>query len=108
MSNILRQSDFPARYGGEEFVVILPQTNEEQERKLAERIRCKVASSSFRHNKGTFTLTISVGVASCIPCLFGSSNISLVPGKLVDMADKALYRAKQVGCNKVLGFDEEE
>ena len=55
-----------------------------------------------------FTLTISVGVASCIPCLFGFSNISLVPGKLVDMADKALYRAKQAGCNKVLGFDEEE
>ncbi len=108
LSAILRQSDFPARYGGEEFAVILPQTTEEQGRKLAERIRSKVASSSFKHNKDTFMLTVSIGVASCVPCLFGSSNISLVPGKLVDMADKALYRAKQAGRNRVLSSVEEE
>lgn len=108
LSNVLRQSDFPARYGGEEFAVILPQTNEEQGRKLAERIRSKIASSSFKHNKDTFTLTVSIGVASCIPCLFGSSNILLVPGKLVDTADKALYRAKQAGRNRVLSSGEQE
>jgi len=92
----LRSSDYPARYGGEEFAVILPHTSRDQAALLAERLRQRVAGRLFRHgalNAG-LNLTVSVGVASLAP---GGTAQSLV-----QLADKALYAAKNSGRNRVV------
>lgn len=85
-----RESDVCARYGGEEFAMILHETTEPGARTLAERIRAKVAASTF---PGGLKLTISIGVAATDePSLFTT---------LIDRADQALYVAKQGGRNQV-------
>ncbi|GAC1509398.1 MAG: hypothetical protein NVS1B3_11420 [Candidatus Dormibacteraceae bacterium] len=85
-----RESDVCARYGGEEFAIILPETNEDGARKLAERIRVKVTEAAF---PSELKLTISVGVAATEePALFTT---------LMERADQALYAAKQGGRNQV-------
>ncbi len=86
----LRESDVCARYGGEEFGLILPETNEEGARTLAERIRGMVAAATF---PAGLKLTISVGIAATEePDLFA---------ELIDRADQALYASKQGGRNQV-------
>lgn len=93
--SVLRQSDFPARYGGEEFTVILPQTSEKQAWVLAERIRKKIAATSFRHGKISFRVTVSIGITAMSPG-------ALVPPEiLIESADRALYQAKTGGRNMV-------
>ena len=85
-----RESDVCARYGGEEFALILHETTESGARVLAERIRSKVAASTF---PGGLNLTISVGVAA--------TDDATLFTQLIDRADQALYAAKQGGRNQV-------
>jgi len=85
-----RESDVCARYGGEEFALILHETTESGARVLAERIRSKVAASTF---PGGLKLTISVGVAA--------TDDATLFTQLIDRADQALYAAKQGGRNQV-------
>lgn len=91
-----RGQDTVARYGGEEFSIILPETEKEAALKVAERIRGCVSEQPFP-NKETQpggNLTISLGVAT-FPLDAGDVN------GLVEKADKALYRAKEGGRNRV-------
>jgi diguanylate cyclase (GGDEF)-like protein len=90
LSTGLRESDVCARYGGEEFALILPETSVDGARTLAERLRARVASSTF---PGGLKLTISVGVAS--------TDDAALFTQLTDRADQALYAAKQGGRNQV-------
>lgn len=94
------ERDFAARYGGEEFIVLLPMTDADAAEKVAERIRTLVqvaGSPGLSRDAGIpqrFT-TVSCGVATLMPGLY--QNMA----ELVQAADRALYRAKSLGRNRV-------
>jgi diguanylate cyclase (GGDEF)-like protein len=94
----LRDYDLAGRFGGEEFVVLLPQTDEADAFRIAERLRAHVAGMSVPADDaarpGTLiSLTISVGVAA-----LGAAGSEVTD--LLAAADTALYYAKQTGRNK--------
>ncbi|MFD2238139.1 GGDEF domain-containing protein [Aureimonas populi] len=90
----VRQSDFVFRYGGEEFLVALVETRLEDAVRLAERIRKTFTEQSLRlPDGGELTVTASIGVAA----FDGHPDHAY----LVNAADKALYRAKEMGRNRV-------
>ncbi len=92
-----RKGDIVCRYGGEEFVVILPETDRDTAGLLAERIRAGVEDLHIATppiSKRPY-VTVSIGVAACNPKDGGS------PQRLVDRADKAMYKSKQSGRNMV-------
>jgi len=96
-SNTRKDVDLPARYGGEEFVVVLPGTGVREAGEIAERIRRDVESLGVRHPLGG-SVTVSIGVASAVPGILSEAR------SLVDMADRALYRAKRKGRNRVEAY----
>ncbi len=91
-----REVDTVYRYGGEEFLIMLPHTTGVDAVNLAERVRLKVARHIFTDRKACLKLniTLSLGVAQFVP---GDSVDDLVL-----RADKALYKAKATGRNKVV------
>jgi len=92
-----RESDVRARYGGEEFAVILPETTFAGARSKAERLREAVAQTPFPHAEGQphGRLTMSIGISE-YPRHAEDKNL------LVEVADQAMYRAKQLGKNRVV------
>jgi diguanylate cyclase (GGDEF)-like protein len=90
---VLRQSDFFGRHGGEEFAVVLPGTNIEAAYVIAERIRHAFAEAGQVVGDRSVFATVSAGVAA----MTGSDNF----GDMLDNADRALYRAKGRGRNRV-------
>jgi diguanylate cyclase (GGDEF)-like protein len=92
-----RPADLAARYGGEEFVALLVDTEREGARLLAERIRERIESLQLEHRASTVApyLTVSLGVATSLP------RTTQPAADLVSCADRALYRAKQGGRNRV-------
>jgi diguanylate cyclase (GGDEF)-like protein len=89
-----RETDIVARYGGEEMALILPETDAKGALAIAERIRKAVAAASHATERGSLQVTVSVGLATWP----GWDS----PDDLLEAADKALYRAKQAGRNRVL------
>ncbi len=100
----LRQVDIVARYGGEEFVMVLPETRWEGAVEVAERIRSSIARHNFKiYSQGT-RVTVSIGV-SLYPSgkvHMAGKNINETVETLIHAADKALYRAKEEGRNRVI------
>lgn len=95
LQDCVRQIDTLARYGGDEFTILLTDTSPEAARIAAERIRGTIAGSVFDDGQGcTVTVTVSIGVA-CYP------HDSRRRDELVDLADKAMYRAKSLGRDRV-------
>jgi diguanylate cyclase (GGDEF)-like protein/PAS domain S-box-containing protein len=93
-----RPDDLAARYGGEEFAVLLPDIDELGAEAIAERIRKAVLNLAIRHDANPNGLvTISAGTASS----FGDAA-ERGPQSLVNEADQALYRAKEIGRNAVV------
>jgi len=90
----LRQGrDILCRYGGEEFAVILPNTDSEGARRVAEKIRVAVAGMPVRCTSGTdLYITVSLGVTT-LPH-------AGEPQRVIDSADQALYAAKRDGRNR--------
>ncbi|MCO5143836.1 MAG: GGDEF domain-containing protein [Oligoflexia bacterium] len=96
----LRERDLAGRYGGEEFMVILTNSTSEQALEVAERIRKKIEDYQFTYDDQTIPVTISLGV-STISKDFNDSK------DLYKSADKALYKSKKSGKNKVTLSKEE-
>jgi diguanylate cyclase (GGDEF)-like protein len=101
LRGIVRQSDICARFGGEEFVVLLPNTNLEGSKVLAERIRTTVAKNIVEHGSIVIVFTVSIGASQYRK---GMQNID----ELIKEADIALYRAKEGGRNRVAVFIPDE
>ncbi|MEL7965109.1 GGDEF domain-containing protein [Vreelandella neptunia] len=102
---LFRPSDLAVRYGGEEFAVVLPGTDEAGARHIGERLREAVECLNIPNEDvgADAYVTVSVGASS-----FDHFNChSGGPVRLLNSADKALYRAKSSGRNKVvfLGYD---
>lgn len=98
IQNLCRESDLVFRYGGEEFVVLLSKTGPEGATTIAERIRQGIAQKALSDTVGerSMTLTVSIGISS--RQAEGEASIH----GLFDRADKALYRAKAQGRNRVM------
>lgn len=95
-----RNFDIVCRYGGEEFAIILPGTSREAACRFAKRVCKNVAKHNFEHGntQPLGRVTISVGVASF-------PDDGTWAEKLEEMADKALYNAKEAGKNRVCYAD---
>ncbi|AOR24564.1 sensor domain-containing diguanylate cyclase [Clostridium taeniosporum] len=97
--NEIRSTDFLGRYGGEEFLVLLPNINLVEAKKIAERIRKSVEDNKYyyltskKHNR----ITLSLGVYE-----FDENEFDFFEG--VKKADKALYRAKSLGRNMAIEY----
>ena len=93
----VREIDIVGRFGGEEFCVVLPDTDLEGARVVAERIRKTAEGRVIKAYDNTLRITLSIGVA-----IFPSDGALME--ELIDKADWALYRAKSQGRNCVVLF----
>jgi diguanylate cyclase (GGDEF)-like protein len=94
MTEGLRGNDVAARLGGEEFAAVLSRTTTERAHQIAERIRREFGDLAIATEKGELRCTVSVGIA------FPTTDLPTFEQVLGD-ADKALYRAKNTGRNRV-------
>jgi diguanylate cyclase (GGDEF)-like protein/PAS domain S-box-containing protein len=92
-----RTKDFVARFGGEEFVLVLPETDAQAVRKVAERCRQLIFKKQIPHAKSAAgqVLTVSIGAGTIIP------TAADAPLTFVEAVDRQLYKAKQGGRNRV-------
>ncbi|BBO69334.1 hypothetical protein DSCA_32640 [Desulfosarcina alkanivorans] len=98
LDSSIRKYDVGCRFGGEEFTVILPDTTLEKAVLLCERFRERVKAHEFTYEGLVLRITTSVGVAA-------RPNGGETTGKqLVELADKALYRAKSQGRDQVVAI----
>jgi diguanylate cyclase (GGDEF)-like protein len=97
-SAIARAGDLIARYGGEEFAVVLPATDVDGARLIAESIRRRVAAAEIPHTGSRVAahVSVSIGVGVMVPA------DAVGPEEVVARADRALYRAKERGRNRVV------
>jgi len=90
----IRQIDFMGRYGGEEISLALAETDKNQARFAAERIRKAIESRDFRVYDEDLKVTISIGIATFPDGVKDTHSF-------IEKADRALYQAKDSGRNKV-------
>ena len=93
MQSSCRLEDTVCRYGGEEFSIICPNTPAYKAAILGERLRDSISRLTMSHRRTPIPLTCSFGIADPTSC--GERPV-------VEAADKALYRAKELGRNKVI------
>ena len=103
MVRTLRQTDVVARFGGEEFVVLLPHTSAQEAMHLAERVRNTIELTPLnmvgKHGeRQELKITVSIGVSWLQP---DDTDVS----QLVERVDRAMYKAKQSGRNRVVCSD---
>ncbi len=93
---VQRPADLVARYGGEEFAVVLPSTDAAGAMKIADSLRHAVEALELSHAYSPLTniITISMGIACKV------ANEKTSPADLIEMADEALYEAKNAGRNQ--------
>lgn len=98
-SKLNRVDDLIARYGGEEFMLILPNSDSHGAVQLAEKVRASVESLAIEHKYSSVSnvVTVSIGSATVIPTKAKAFSTE----QLVHKADMALYKAKQLGRNRI-------
>jgi diguanylate cyclase (GGDEF)-like protein len=96
----IRRADVTARFGGDEFVILMPETDSSQAVHLAERLQHQVAEKTISAKQSSFHLTLSIGVASS-----SAHNHVASIDVLLEMADHALYQAKESGGNRVCIYE---
>jgi len=98
-----RPLDFAARYGGEEFAVVLYEANREYVAEVLTRIQRSIAELNIPHDASVVAsrLTVSVGAGFIKP------TASRTPEGLIQLADEALYTAKEQGRNRVVVLEAE-
>ena len=100
-NSLMRDDDFAARYGGEEFTVVLPNTNEDGARAIAERILENLRLCNIPHEKSEVSpiVTLSIGIAT--------DNVKAVDNvkDFIKRADEALYYSKEHGRNRYTFFE---
>ncbi|QFU75284.1 GGDEF domain-containing protein [Halioglobus maricola] len=97
IQHLCRGSDVVARTGGEEFLLVLPETDLDAARILAERIRAMIGEQPLHLDGQRIAITISLGVA----CIEGDIDLD----HLIQEADQAMYLAKQGGRNRVASVE---
>jgi len=95
INDIIRKSDVAGRLGGEEFLLVLPDTNKNNAGILAEKLRHAIEHMEYKYNNRIIKITISIGI-----CDSNDSNTNAID-KLIAISDKALYKSKNDGRNKV-------
>ncbi|NLP27632.1 MAG: GGDEF domain-containing protein [Clostridia bacterium] len=95
-ANIRKDRDWVARYGGEEFIVVLPDTDLELARSIAERIRKKVMDRVLVIDNNKIRITASFGVYTVC-----DGDKCMTTDGIIEMVDKKLYKAKISGRNTV-------
>jgi diguanylate cyclase (GGDEF)-like protein len=104
-----------ARYGGDEFVMVLPDTSLEQALEIADEIRRAIQAAVFLSREWGFSmpplhlggiLTASIGLAAYVPDPAHQGPVELEKGELLRRADAAMYRAKSLGKNKAVVWNE--
>ena len=99
-ASVVRATDCFARYGGEEFGVVIPDAEARCAVKIAERLRTAVEALAIPHEGSPRGIvTVSVGVASIVPKRGAHHH------EIVESADRALYRAKGTGRDRVVAVD---
>ncbi len=97
---MLRKHDILLRYGGEEFVAVLPGASTHDTKVVADRIRSLIEQNDVKYIDNRIHVTVSIGVVS-----FPETQISKLDD-LVKFADKAMYKSKQGGRNRVSLYED--
>jgi len=92
----IRETDIAARYGGEEFAIILPDTELQDAISIARRLRYGIEAHDFQGPDCPLHVTISLGVAEYLP------DMDATESDLIKRADMALYKAKELGRNRIV------
>jgi diguanylate cyclase (GGDEF)-like protein len=95
MQASMRSYDAVGRYGGEEFLIVLPGSTNSTAVHLAERLRSAISREPVRLAESSVAFTLSLGVSKSIP------GEGMSPELVIRAADEALYRAKELGRNRV-------
>ena len=90
----LREYDILGRMGGDEFLVVAPVCDPQQAKNLLERVYAQFQKKHIETKAGEILLGISVGVSW--------TNGDLTAEEIISIADKALYKAKELGKNRVV------
>lgn len=100
--SVLRTSDIIGRYGGEEFVILLPETGIHKAQNIANRMRLLVFEKPIMTDRGDISISISLGISS----MEGECDSRLE--WVIDQADQALLKAKDLGRNRVETWNENQ
>lgn len=93
----IRSSDIPVRYGGDEFVILMPETDINSAKKVAEKFTDKMSKVIFKKKDEEFKVTFSIGLT----CVRKDDTLD----SIMERVDAALYSSKRSGKNSITVFD---